>query len=115
MKQNKAFKVVIAVLIAVSGVCGIIASVAGNYHRTKPDASESEVPAQSKWDPTGSIKKESDYIPVIVECPDGTPQSTGEKDADIVVDVAEMTRNQEPEVIDGTIAYATKERIGEKR
>ena len=108
-KKQKIIISVIAALLVLATVLGVVAAVIGRQHDIKRAQEEYEQAqnATHKDDTTDpSDNTSSEDIPPVIN-----PDDTGDEGIrdEITLDVSDKDRNPNPEVIDATIEYGTKE------
>jgi flagellar basal body-associated protein FliL len=108
-RKKKIIISVIAAVLVLATVLGVVAAVIGRQHDIKREQEEYEQAknATNKHETTDPPENTSseDLPPVI------NPDDTGDEGIkdEIILDVSDKDRNPNPEVIDATIEYGTKE------
>lgn len=108
-RKKKIIISVITAVLALATVLSVVAAVIGRQHDIKRAQEEYEQAknATNKHETTdASDRTSSEDLPPIIN-----PDDTGDEviRAEITLDVSDKDRNPNPEVIDATIEYGTKE------
>ena len=108
-KKQKIIISVTAAVLVLATVFGVVAAVIGRQHDIKRAQEEYEQAqnATHKHETTdASDSASSEDIPPVIN-----PDDTGDEGIrdEIILDVSDKDRNPNPEVIDATIEYGTKE------
>ena len=108
-RKKKIIISVIAAVLVLATVLGVVAAVIGRQHnieRAQDEYEQAQNATNKRETPAPPDNPPPENLPPVIH-PDDTGDE-GIKD-EIILDVSDKDRNPNPEVIDATIEYGTKE------